>query len=70
MEVSYIELEEGGSCANICRCCNVYSSEAMDSIFECVFEDVELHEILNLLAPISIEADDGKSHDEHKLDCR
>jgi hypothetical protein len=61
MEVSYIEVDESGSTINVCRCCYLYSSDPMDNIFECVFEDVELHEILNLLAPISLEADDGKN---------
>lgn len=62
MEVSFVEVEELATSA--CRCCLSFSEEPMDNIFECVYAGVELHEILNLLAPISLLADDGKGADK------
>lgn len=56
MEVFFEEVGE----SNVCRCCFSFSNERMDNLFELSFEDLELHEILNLIAPVSIEVDDGK----------
>lgn len=59
MEVTLIdEAEEIGA---TCRCCLTFSEdEIMDNIFECVYQDIELHEILNLIVPNTIQFDDGK----------
>lgn len=58
MEASYIEAEDLE--ARTCRCCLLFSEEPMIDIFECVYLGIEFHEILNVLAPITILADDGK----------
>ena len=58
MEVSYIEFEE--LTASTCRCCLLFSEKPMDNIFDWIYEGIEFHEILNILAPISILADDGE----------
>lgn len=44
-----------------CRCCVVVSEdEPFDNIFECIYEGINLEDILNVLAPISLAIDDGK----------
>lgn len=58
MEVNFIEVEEVS--IKTCRCCLFFSEEPMDDIFECEYAEIELQEILNLLAPIEITPDDGK----------
>lgn len=46
---------------NTCRCCTAVSEvEPFDNIFQCVYEGVNLEDILNILAPISLSIDDGK----------
>lgn len=62
MEASFIEIIEpeelGSTC---CRCCLfIYEEDSMDNMFDCLYEDIEFHEIINILAPISISPDDGK----------
>lgn len=60
MEDSFIDDGEDSD-GRTCRCCLLFSEdEPMDNIYECVYQDIELHEILNLLVPITILADDGK----------
>lgn len=57
MEDSAVELV----LVSTCRCCIAVSeNEPFDNIFECIFEGVNLEDILNLLAPISLTIDDGK----------
>lgn len=66
MEVSFIDIEDFS--IKTCRCCLMFSEdETMDNIYECVYQDIELHEILNLLVPIAIVADDGKKLDYRML---
>lgn len=44
-----------------CRCCSRFSSsELMLNIFDYVYDNIELHEILSLLVPVAISPDDGK----------
>jgi hypothetical protein len=42
-----------------CRCC-LAADEVMENIFESVYDNIELHEILSILAPVIIMADDGE----------
>lgn len=44
-----------------CRCClGVPESEPFDNIFECIYDGINLEDILNILAPISLLIDDGE----------
>lgn len=46
---------------NTCRCCIAVSEEEpFDNIFQCIYEGINLEDILNALAPISLAIDDGK----------
>lgn len=48
-----------------CRCCMMIVHEgSIDNMFECLFEtqnqEIMLHEVVNILAPVSLHPDDGK----------
>lgn len=45
-----------------CRCCLAFSNEPMERIFECAYGAIAFHEIIKILAPISIEVDDGNDN--------
>lgn len=46
---------------NTCRCCIAVSEDDIfDDIFQCIFDGINLEDILNALAPIEIAADDGE----------
>lgn len=55
MEISLIDME------NSCRTCLLqFNRDDLESIFEDTFEDLEIFNILKLVAPISIIECDGK----------
>lgn len=55
MEISLIDIE------NSCRTCLLqFNRIDLDSIFEDTFEELEIYNILKLVAPISINECDGK----------
>lgn len=54
-----IEVDPNG--ISYCRCCYTsYFYEEMENIFDCLYDRIELHEIVSLLVPVSISADDGE----------
>lgn len=59
MEVEFIEIEEISE-SFTCRCCILKSEEQMDNIFDCIYENIDLQELLSIVAPVSIFPNDGE----------
>lgn len=54
-------IEVDPNALQFCRCCyQSFLDVEMENIFDCLYEQIELHEIISLLAPVSISADDGE----------
>lgn len=71
IEFKQIPMEETGVelvVVNTCRCCIAVSEEEpFDNIFQCIYEGINLEDILNALAPISLAIDDGEYSRNTKL---
>lgn len=59
---TFIEVKSDYNCDSysFCRCCFLFSENPMESLFDSVYDGIELHEIINLLVPVAIVANDGK----------
>lgn len=54
-------IEVDPNALQVCRCCyQSFLDVKMENIFDCLYEQIELHEIISLLAPVTISADDGE----------
>lgn len=54
-------IEVDPNALQFCRCCyQSFIDVEMENIFICLYEEIKLHEIISLLAPVTISEDDGK----------